>query len=83
MVLQVGSDAGQVVFHFNASTLQHRCRADARELQNLRRTDAARAQNDLLCGLDADHLPPCPDLCPCATLLAIGLSFNQELAHLG
>ena len=49
----------------------------------MRRPDAARTQNDLLCGLDLDHLQSCPDLSACATFFAVGLSFYQQLAHLG
>ena len=47
VILQVGADARQVVHHLDAVLLQMPGRADAGELQDLRRADRARRQHDL------------------------------------
>ena len=46
MILQVGADAGQVLHNRDAVLLQQCARTNARQLQNLRRANAARAQNN-------------------------------------
>lgn len=55
MVLQVLAHTGQVVAYGNAVALQQLARADARQLQDLRRVDRARAQQYLVACLHADH----------------------------
>jgi flagellar biosynthesis/type III secretory pathway protein FliH len=49
------------VFHFHANTLQHSCRADARQLEELDRVDRAARQDDFARGAqlvpDASVLP--------------------------
>ena len=83
MILQVGPDAGRVMQHFDAMLLQQGARADAGELQDLRRADAAGAQDDLVCGLRADPAAGCLHLDTGAAQLAVGLRLNSELGHLG
>ena len=89
MVLQVGAHAGQVLFDLDAVLLQQRRRPDARELQDLRRADAAGAQQHLAAqparvarGQGLDALTPAPHFHAGAALAAVGLFFNQQLAHL-
>ena len=50
VVLQVLADAGQLVAHRHAGRLQHGSRADARQLQDVRRADGAGGQDDLARG---------------------------------
>ena len=45
MVVQVRADAGEIVNRGDAPLREQRGRADARELQQLRRSDAARRQD--------------------------------------
>jgi hypothetical protein len=47
MVVEVGADAGQVVQHRHADRLQMRRRADAGNLQQMRRVDRAAAEDHL------------------------------------
>ena len=89
MVLQIGAHAGQVLFNFNAVLLEQRCRSDARELQDLRRADAAGAQQNFAAqparvarGQRLDALATAPDLNARAALAAIVLFFNDQAAHL-
>ena len=89
MVLQIGAHAGQVLFNFNAVLLEQRCRTDARELQDLRRADAAGAQQNFAAqparvprGQRLDALATAPDLNARAALAAIVLFFNDQAAHL-
>ena len=51
MVLHVGADAGQRMHDRHADLLEMRRVADPRELQQMRRVDRARAQQDLALGL--------------------------------
>ena len=89
MILQAGAHAGQVLQHGNAVVLQQRGRANARELQNLRRAYAARAQDDLTHvprvprGQRRHALLAGPHLDAGAALATVGLLFNHQLAHLG
>src|SRR6218665_387359 len=57
---------------------QQRCRADARELQQLRWIDCAGAQDDLAAGARRDHLATVPDLHAGAALAAVGLPVDDE-----
>ena len=57
MVLQVLADALQLVPHLDAERLQHRARADAGQLHDLRAADGAGRQ---------DHLARARDACAAA-----------------
>src|SRR6218665_2024670 len=57
---------------------QQRCRADARELQQLRGIDCAGAPDDLAAGARRDHLATVPDLHAGAALAAVGLPVDDE-----
>lgn len=73
MVLQILTDAGQIVHHRCSERLQQRSRANARQLQNLRRVDGAATQN---------HLPAGPHLMPCTVLQVLdgdrALAFHRN-----
>ena len=56
VILQVATDAGQLVQHVDTQGLEHAGRADAGALQDAGRTDGARAQDDFLAR------PPCNGL---------------------
>jgi hypothetical protein len=83
MVLQVLAHAGQVVAHGNALALQQRARPYARQLQDLRRVDGARAQQHLLACLHIDHLRAGPHLGAAAAQPTTGQWLEQQPADLG
>ena len=60
MVLQVRADAGQIDLGLDAMTLQEVRRANAREVQKLRRSDGARAQQDFSRCLHLHHFTAVP-----------------------
>ena len=57
-------------------------RPDARELQDLRRADAAGAQDHLARRRGRHHLLAVPDLRAGAALVAVGRGFEHQLGHL-
>ncbi|MDT4840303.1 hypothetical protein FQZ97_741200 [compost metagenome] len=82
VVLQVGAHAGQVVLHRYAQRLQQRGRAHARELQDLRRADAARAEHHLFRAGHLHRLAPAQQLHAGAAQSAVGLALQREPLHL-
>ena len=83
MVLQVGPHTRRVYHHRHPALLQLGGRADARELQNLRATDAACAQNHLGVGQGGDHLVAVPHLHARASLAAIFGFLDDQTRYLG
>ena len=82
MVLQIAAYAGQVDHRRDAVLLQKRGRANARQLQNLRRANAAGAQHDFTPGMRRHHLMAVPHLYPLAPLAAVGQGFEDQAADL-
>ena len=83
MILQVGTNPRRIVHYANAMLLQQGRRANAGELQKLRRADAAGTQNHLGTGAGRDHFRMVPNLHTDAALTSIRLRLKQQLRHLG
>ena len=83
MVLQIGAHARGVMQYGYPMALQECCRAHARQLQNLRRPNAAGTQNNLTSGCGGDHLLARQNLGASTALAAIGQGLKQQLGHLG
>ena len=67
MILQIGTNPGQVHHRHHTGFLEHSRRADARALQQRRRTDRAGRKNDFPPGHDLRGLAPAGDLDPDCT----------------
>ncbi len=82
MVLQVGTHTGGVMRYRNAVLLQKRGWANARELQDLRRPNAARAEDDFAGRMGRHHLFAVPHVHTGTALAAVRLRLHKQARHL-
>ncbi len=83
MVLQIGTDAGRVPQHGDAVLAENRAGTDARELQDLRRTNRPGAQDHLARRAHFQALAVANDLGADASQLAVVPPLDDQPAHLG